>query len=227
MSLCLSSRSLSRLISASVCFAATVCVTTPVVAETPEEVMQEIVTKIKAEENSAPIVEYVDWDSAYAEAPEQQKQLMQLDSPVKLKEFYREVLKNPAAMMKKHVEMRMSQVPEDQQAMMRATVSQMETVIKKKEAEMKDKIAKTEYNVGTAKITGDDAVVPLTTTFAGEEKTHDVDFVLKDGKWLLSSPGFAVEQKAPPVKTGGAVPSGMLKAPPAAAPASPSPAPPQ
>lgn len=186
-------------------------------AETPEEVMQEIVTKIKAETNSAPIVEYVDWESAFAEAPQQQKEVMQIDSAEKLKEFYREVLKNPAEMMKKHVEMRMSQVPENQQAMMKATVAQMETVIKKKEEEMRAKISETDYVVGTAKITGDDAVVPLTTKYKEEEKTHNVEFVLKDGKWLLSSPGFAVEEKAPSAPTGGAVPSDMMKAPAAAA----------
>ncbi len=214
MSLCQNLNFLRKPLSGFFLFSASLMIATNcVVAETPEEVMQEIVTKIKAETNSAPIVEYVDWESAFKEAPEQQKEIMQIDSPEKLKEFYREVLKNPAAMMKKHVEMRMSQVPENQQAMMRATVAQMETVIKKKEEEMRTKIAETDYSVGTAKITGDDAVVPLTTKYKEEEKTHDVEFVLKDGKWLLSSPGFAVEQKAPPAPTGGAVPSDMMKAP--------------
>ena len=45
-------------------------------AETPETVMKEILAKIKAESNSSPIVEYVDWETAYAQAPEQQKQVM-------------------------------------------------------------------------------------------------------------------------------------------------------
>ena len=178
-------------------------------AETPESVMKEILGKIKAESNSSPIVEYVDWETAFAQAPDQQKQVMNINSPEQLKEFYREVLKNPAAMMKKHVESRMATVPEDQKAMMQATMVQMEQVIKQKEEEMKQKIAGTEYTIGEAVVTGSEAVVPLTATFEEEEKKHDVDFIKKDGRWLLATPGFAVDSKAPPKPGSAPVPAPM------------------
>ncbi|MCB0322401.1 MAG: hypothetical protein KDD69_02475 [Bdellovibrionales bacterium] len=176
-------------------------------AETPEDVLKEIVTKIKAESNTAPIVEYVDWETAFSKAPADQKTMMQIGSPEDLKSFYREMLQDPSAMMRRHVEKRLGEASPDQQAMIQATMAQMETEMQKREDEMKKRISETEYTVGESKVDGEEATVELSSSYQGDTKTHEVRFVKSGEKWLLASPGFAMESKAPTTAPGSAGPA--------------------
>jgi len=166
----------------------------PLYADAPEDVLKEIIGKIKAQNDASPVVEYVDWNKAFTEMPPPQKMAMKINSPQEMKSFYKQVLANPSAMMKKQFEERLGMIPEAQRPMMRQSLARMEEMMKQKEAEMKQKIAGTTYEVGKSEINGANAKVELKQTYEGKTKVEKVEFVKSGDNWLLASVGLVNPQ---------------------------------
>ncbi len=166
-------------------------------ALTPEKTLEEILGKIKEAGNASPVVEYVDWEKAFKEAPEVQKSIMQISDANGMKEFYKEVLEKPSSVMKKQFEMRKESMPESQRTMLEQTFTRMEAKMKEKEKEMKAKIAGTEYTIGEAEIDGETAKVSLKQEYEGKSRTETVTFVKSGDRWMLPAVAmFGGEKKA-------------------------------
>lgn len=171
----------------SVCFMLIVSFSSACFADgqSPEKTLEEILGKIKEAGNASPVVEYVDWDKAFKEAPDTQKSIMKISDANGMKEFYKEVLANPSSVMKKQFESRKASMPESQRTMLEQTFTRMEAMMKEKEKEMKKKIAGTEYTIGEAKIEGDEAKVSLKQEYDGKSRTEEVTFLKSGDRWML------------------------------------------
>lgn len=160
-----------------------------VCAETPEEVLQTIVDKIKQNSNPSPVVDYVDWNEAFKNAPAEQKQAMRITSPQQMKQVYKKMLQNPAATMKEQLEQRLEEIPAEQRPMMQQSVASLERLMKEKEKEIKERIQETTYKIGEAVIEGNTARVKVSQTYKGETKQEEVKLVKSGDRWLLPSVG--------------------------------------
>jgi hypothetical protein len=167
----------------------------------PNEVLKELLDKIKSQSNASAVVDYVDWQEAFNKASEEQKKNMNVTGPEQMKQFYRQILESPAVNFRKQVEERLASVPAEQKPMMEQQLKRMEEVMRKKEEEMKEKIAGTTYEIGEAKIEGNAAKVKLTQTYKGETKEEDVQFVKSGERWLLPSVAVMANDSKP--KDGG------------------------
>ena len=193
----------------------------------PEAIVQEIVTKIKAASNPSPIVDYVDWSKAYEKMPPMQKTMMKVDSADGMKEFYRQMLTNPAMMMEKRMKEQAASMPEAQQAAMQQSMGQIQQMLKQRQEEMKKQISETEYTVGKATVEGEKATVMLTQEFEGEKKEREIQLNKVGEKWMLDSTSmFSAPTGGPGAPPGafpgsrpaGAVPPGAGAVPPGAVP---------
>ncbi len=182
-------------------------------AETsPEGTVKEFVGKIKSAKSPAPIVEYIDWQKAFNEFPEAQRAQLKLDTPDKLKTFFKSMLESPAKTMREQMEARLKSMPQDQQTQAKPMMDQLQTMMETKEKEMKERIAATDYQVSDEHIDGDTATVKLTQKYKGEDKSETIKLERHGSKWLLPSLKLAAEG------AGGGAPGG---APDVAAPAPP------
>lgn len=163
---------------------------TQALAETPDEVLREIITKIKAASNTSPIVDYVDWSKAYKSTPLPRREFMGVDSAEAMKEYYREVLKDPVAVMKQQFKTKLETVPNAQKPALEQTFARMEQVMGERTKEMQLKVKGTEYEVGEPIIKDDKAMLPLKQTFNGVMKTEEVVFERSGDTWLLPTVGM-------------------------------------
>lgn len=182
---------------------------------TPEETVTQFVGRIKEAGSPWPIVDYINWDKAFAEFPAPQKEQLKLKDAGEMKNFFKAMLQEPAKKMKEQMEARIKEMPKEMQDKSKPMMSQLEDMMKKKEAEMKDRIAKTEYKVLESKVDGANATVKLQQKYNTEEKVEEIKLEKFGDKWLL--PSIKMAQMQPP----GAGPS---TAPGAGAPATGAPA---
>lgn len=189
----------------------------------PAKTVENIIAAIKSAGNASGVVDFVNWKKAYEQLPDVQRSQLQIDSPDKMKAFFKEMLTSPAATMKKQMEAKLATVPADKQEVAKQSVQKIEKMMQEKEIEMKDRIAKTEYKVSDEKISGETATVKLTQVYNGETKTEEIKLEKDGDKWLLPALNSlnGGQQAGPPPSAGahpGAAP-GAPAVPPAAAPA--------
>lgn len=190
------------------CGALITAVSAPAVADsTPAGTVTEFVEKIKAAGSPSPIVEYIDWTRAFAEFPEAQKSQLKITTADGMKSFFKDMLANPAKAMKAQMEARLAQLPPEQQEQAKASLVQLETMMQQKEAEMKDRIAKTEYKIDGTEIDGVKATVKLTQTYQGQAKTEEIKLEKIGGRWLLPSLSTAGAPSGQPAPAAQAAPA--------------------
>jgi hypothetical protein len=168
---------------------------------TPDGTVKEIVGKMKSQGNPGAIVEYVNWDKAFEQFPEQQKQQLNIKSADDMKGFFREMLEHPSAIMRKQMEARLSTVPPDKQEEAKASIEQLAAAMQKKEEELKDRLVNTKYEVGAPRIDGDTAVVKLTQTYKDQTKVEDVKLEKDGDHWMLPNVNLTPPAKNPAAAT--------------------------
>ncbi|MFN8392157.1 MAG: hypothetical protein U0136_17830 [Bdellovibrionota bacterium] len=161
----------------------------------PDATVKEIVDKMKAEGNPAVIVEYVNWEKAFSQFPQQQKDQLNVKSSAELKSFFHEMLANPSGVMRKQMESKLGTVPPEKQEEAKAQIDQIEGMMKRKETELKERLTETTYEVGKPEITGNTATVKLTQSYKDQKKVEDVKLEKDGDRWLLPSVTLA---SAPP-----------------------------
>lgn len=165
--------------------------------ETPEKVLEKILGEIKAASNTSPVVEYVDWDKAFNNMPEERRKMINADSPSAMKAYYKSVLKDPVEVMKQQFEARLGSLPPSQKPVYEQNFSRMQKVLEEKTKEMFSRIAETEYTIGTADIEGEVAVVPLKQKYKEEVREESVRFEKSGTKWMLPAvSSLGQQQKA-------------------------------
>lgn len=160
-----------------------------------DDVLKEIIGKIKAKGDPSPVVEYVHWETAFKNATDDQKRVMNLKSPEDMKQIYKRMFESPSSVMKEKFAEQMKNVPPDKQQMMQQATARMQELMEQKENEVKERLKETEYKVGSASVEGNEAKVKLTQTYKTESKEDEVKFIKVDGQWLLPSPNIIARQR--------------------------------
>ena len=171
-------------------FLALLCVLFPPViafAQAPDEVMREVIAKVKKTLDASPVVDYVRWDEAFSRMDAQTRMQMKVSSAEDLKEYYRQALKNPVAAMHNQLQAQIKNAsPEDAQKI-KEYLAKQEAQLSREQMELKKRIAATRYEVGSAKIEGNTASVKLVQNYNGEVSSEEVQMVKVGDLWLLPS----------------------------------------
>lgn len=181
---------------------------------TPAGTVKEIVDKMKKDGNPAVVVDYVNWDRAFHSFPQEQKDKLNVKNSGELKTFFTEMLTHPSVMVKRQMEARMEALPEAERETARQTLASIEGKMVAKEAEIKERLKNTTYEIGESKIEGDKATVRLLQIYQAEKQDETVQLEKDGSRWLLPStalggqstgaaaaqPAAANSPKTPPLK---------------------------
>jgi len=165
---------------------------------TPDGTVKEIVKRMKEEGNPSVVVEYVNWEKAYADFPVKQREQLNVKNSAELKAFFQEMLAHPTDMMKKKMEQQLATVAPDKQEEAKTQMVKIEEMMRNKEAEMKERLTSTVYEVGDVKkLDNNKAEVKLTQTYKDQKRTETITLE-KDGEaWLLPSVAMVAPQQKP------------------------------
>lgn len=169
-------------------------------AASPAETLRELVGKVKSTKSAVPIVDYVNWDLAFKDMADLEKQKLNINSASDLKKFFTKMLTSPSEAVREKMEERVNALPADKQPQARQGMQQLQQMLKAKEGEIKERLGNTEYKVQNEKIEGDKATVQLVQTYNNETKTEDVKLQNFEGRWLL--PTATLMSNKPPHPSG-------------------------
>jgi hypothetical protein len=156
-------------------------------AASPDDVLREMVGKMKDKNSPSVVVDYVQWADAFANLSPKHKEQMHVNSPQEMKEFYRQVLANPLSVMKAQLEEQTKSVPVEKKAEYDQYMMQMEQRLTLQQQEIGRRIQQTTYEIGEAVVEGNTARVKLKQTFEGKAVEEEVKFVKAGDTWLLPS----------------------------------------
>lgn len=181
---------------------------------TPEAVVTEMFAKMKKAGSPAPMTEYIEWNEAYKNLPDMQKQQMGVKTPDELKAFMGRVLKDPSAVLKEKMEEQLAGQPPEQKEMMMRMMAGMNAQVADMQKKMSEDMKKTTMTIKSSEVKGDKATVNIQVSKDSkdgtkEEKDHTINLVKSDKRWLIPDMEFARKQQAgsrPPM--GGGMPMG-------------------
>ncbi len=156
-------------------------------AESPTEVVNKVITSMKKDGSPVAMVEYIHWPTAFENLSAQQRQEMGIDSVESLRSYMKKMLASPSSAMRDMMESRINQIPPEGQASMKAMIDQMVSRVEAQEQQMKSKIAAADYEVKALEETQDSASVEIKTLSEGKEKVDTVQLQKIDGKWYFPS----------------------------------------
>ncbi len=154
----------------------------------PDGTVREIVKRMKEEGNPSVVVDYVNWEKAYSDFPVQQREQLNVKNSGELKAFFQQMLAHPTDMMHKKMEAQLATIAPEKQEEAKSQMAKIEEMMRGKEAEMKERLTSTVYEVGKVKkIDETKAEVQLTQTYKDQKRTETITLE-KDGEnWLLPS----------------------------------------
>lgn len=155
----------------------------------PQDVVREIVGKMKQERTPAVVLEYVNWEKAFNKFPALQKEKLGVNSADELRAFFDNMLRNPSEVVRQKITAEMKDAKPEDQKILSENLEKVVSAIAKKEDEMKTRIASTTYEIGAVDVKGDTASVMLTQIYKGERKTEKVLLEKEAGKWMLPTAG--------------------------------------
>ena len=169
-------------------FALITCLATNCFAgSTPEATVHSAIKELKSTGQPSAILNYVHWQTAFNQMSPMYRAQINADSPEALKSFYSKALKDPSEAMKGTLEGYASQLPPEQQAMMKQQMEKLGAMMKQRLDEAKKKLVEADYEIGKASVEGNDATLKLVATRGEETRSHDLKLIKIGEQWYFPS----------------------------------------
>lgn len=152
----------------------------------PDQVLRDLMAQIKEKGTAAPLIEAVDWESAFKKFEPWQLNNMRIKTPDDLKEYNRKFMEDPRKALEDSIYGQVMNSPKAQEPEeMKRIETLVQSMVQQIEIQQKN-LARIDYEVGKAQITESDAKVPLTVSLEGREDSQTVELKKIDGKWYLT-----------------------------------------
>lgn len=154
-------------------------------ADNPKQLVVEMLDRFQEEKSFAAMLDYVHWQTAWANFPAQDKKRMSVNSPEEFRSYFEAFFNDPGEFAKKHMLPNMPKTnslnAEQQQKRLLEFTSRFE----KKQKLMKENIEKTKYSIGKVDQQGDVATVEIVSTLNGKTENQSLPLERINGKWYL------------------------------------------
>lgn len=166
---------------------------TPTASERgPRELIEEMLARLKATHEPVVILDYIHWPSAYAAYPESETKMKQIDTPQQLESYMRAVLSDPQKYLRDQLAQRMSKLPEDMAAKLRASTDRVVESMAMLKERMAQRISDTQYRIGkVTMLGGDHAEIELIAVLDEDERSSIVKLVKIENRWYLPTVEYA------------------------------------
>ena len=161
------------------------CMLIPFVAQanTPEDVVRKVINEMKSQSSLTPLLSAVDWDKRFADMQDGEKKALKIYSSSALRSHYQERVSSGGQDV---IDEMIQQAKRGDKKADKRILAAKESMKEQREI-IKKGIANTVYAVGTAKVTEDTAVVPVTKTRKKKSNTVKVTLHKSGGKWVYLS----------------------------------------
>jgi len=165
----------------------------PLAAEAgnPSDLVTEFMIKTKTMRSPVGVIDYVDWESAFAAASDAERAKFGVKTPADLERYYRRVLEDPERFTREEVSRQLLLVPPDKRSIVEKQLEEALVQVRMKQDRLREFYRGLTFEVGKATVQGDTATVPLSTTVGGETTENMVTLINKNGQWKLPSVEFA------------------------------------
>lgn len=157
----------------------------------PKKIVETMTSQMKKTGNVVHILDYVYWPKAYESLSVRDRTQMGITDPQQMKTRMQQLFNDPSAIMAQGLQNQLSGLTPEQKTMMEAQMKQVSAMMQSKRKEMSDKLKQTSFQVGSEKIDGNRATVPVTSVYQGETEKKDIQFEKIEGKWYLPTIDFA------------------------------------
>ncbi|MCB0354454.1 MAG: hypothetical protein KDD64_13045 [Bdellovibrionales bacterium] len=162
--------------------------------DSARDAVWQMVSKMKSEGAMGPMLDFVHWPTAFEGFPVSERAKLGITSPEKMHEYFSSVLSNPERLPGMMME-KLSALPPQEREKVEKNMNELVTIMKRKQAEMKEKIQRTSYSIGEVSVQGGSATVELVSTLDGQSKHTVLPMELHEGKWYLPTMKLLEEQK--------------------------------
>ncbi len=155
-------------------------------ANTPEQVVNEMLTKMKAAGNFSPVVEFIHWPTAYKQMLEgKPNAVFVASSPNELKEVVRKFVVAPSELVKEKFAPTMAALPEEQRKSMEAMLSQQLSKVDQEAKQRAADLVQATFKVKNTTVSNGGAKVEVEQTIAGKVDLWTLNLQQIDGEWYL------------------------------------------
>lgn len=160
--------------------------------DNPGVVVQEILDRLKKEEDPSVILDYVHWPSAWKSFPQSQRDQMGISSEEDFKSYFETFFQEPEEFVQKYV---LARYKNSDTKLSDESLERMADMMKRKKDEIKQKMKNTTYALGDISTQGNAATVEVKSTLDGKTKTQTLPLQSIDGKWYLPTMKFLEENQ--------------------------------
>ena len=156
--------------------------------KSPEQIVKTVFTKIKQTGTPLPVLTYVHWETVYARLSEKEKSYLSIKNPKDLRNTISEFIKSPEKLIQRNlIQTSIEGLSAEKQEALKAQISEITEKIKDRTSQNTVKLKQARFNIGTAEINGNEAIVPLNITVSGQERNESIKLVKIDEKWYFPS----------------------------------------
>ena len=155
-------------------------------ANTPEQVVNEMLSQMKAAGNFAPVVEFIHWPTAYKQMIEgRPNSVFVASSPVELKEVVRKFVTQPGELVKEKFGPAMAALPAEQRAALDTMLAQQLAKVDAQKKAREAELVKATFRIKKSEVTGGKAKVEVEQTMDGKIDFWSLNLQQIDGSWYL------------------------------------------
>jgi hypothetical protein len=151
----------------------------------------EFMVKTKTMRSPFGVIEYVDWETAFAGTTEAERAKFGVKSAAELERYFRRILEDPERFTRDEVSRQLLLIPPEKRPVVEKQLEEALVQVRLKQDAMREFYRALTFEIGKAEVQGETATVPLTTTIHGKTTENIVTLIKKKGQWRLPSVEFA------------------------------------
>lgn len=157
-------------------------------AETPNAVVNTILTKMKKKKSVLPLMDHVHWQSVYDSFSPDQRKSLGVDSPKALKSYFTSMFTDPEKTVRQQLAQVQQQMGGNSQINSDQMLDQMVQQVTARMKQQQEELGAMTWKIDEPVVLGPVAEVPVTIYSADKkERKRDVEMINVEGSWKLKS----------------------------------------
>lgn len=163
----------------------------------PEQTVRSMLQELQAERDPAVVLQFVHWQKAFVRLPLEERRDLDVSSAPELERYFRDFLRDPERMLHEQMLRRINQLPMEERKRAHEQLVPLVEALKRKQADLKERIGRTSYEIGQVENSGDFATVEVHAELDGKKKIRRLPLEKVGADWYLASIPFVNESRTP------------------------------
>ena len=152
----------------------------------PAETLIALTRKMHDSAGELPALDYIDWESAFADLSSTERSNLNIQSARDLQEHYRKAWTDPALLIEPQIEHQLQTMPEESRIILEQEKASIIQSSRDRTAELNARYHRASYQIGAESINGNSATVDLETEVDGIKLKQQIPFVRRSNTWYIA-----------------------------------------